>query len=81
MNYRLTGIFREFSIRSKLLAGIFAITFIVSVLVDLIALLSFFGLVGWRPLMLETAGTITAASIVPLLMMGMSISADTTQAK
>jgi hypothetical protein len=68
---------REFSLRSMLLGAVFIVTFIVAIFIDLAALLQYFNLVSWLPpTTLEMGAAITAATVVPLLVMGMSISAD-----
>ena len=56
---------------------IFAVVFAAAVLVDLAGLLQYAGLVSGLPLrILEIGGSITAATILPLIVMGMSISSD-----
>ena len=68
---------REFSLRSMLLGAIFIVAFIVAIFIDLAGLLRYFNLVsGLPPTTSEIGAAITAATIVPLLLMGMSISAD-----
>lgn len=68
---------REYTVRSMLLIAVFTITFVAAVFVDLAGLLQYGGLVSGLPsTILETGALITAASIFPLLVMGMSISAD-----
>jgi hypothetical protein len=68
---------RDFSAQSTLLIGIFAVVFAAAVVIDLAALLQFAGLVGGLPLhILEIAGSLTALTILPLLVMGLSISSD-----
>ena len=67
----------EFSLRSLLLGAVFIIALVVTVFIDLAGLLQYFGLVsGLPPTTLETGAAITTATAVPLLVMGMSISAD-----
>ena len=68
---------RDFSRQSTLLAGIFAVFFIVAVLIDLAALLQFAGLVSGLPLrILEIGGIVTGLAIFPLIVTGLSISND-----
>ena len=68
---------REFSLRSMLLGAVFIVAFIVAIFIDLAGLLQYFNLVsGLPPTTLEIGAAITAATVVPLLMMGMSISTD-----
>jgi hypothetical protein len=68
---------RDFSGQSVLLIGIFAVVFAVTVVIDLAALLQFAGIVSGLPLhILEIAGSLTALTIFPLLVMGLSISSD-----
>ena len=68
---------RDFSPQSTLLAGIFAVTFVAAVLIDLAALLQYAGLIGGLPLqILEIGGIVTALSIFPLIITGLSISND-----
>ena len=68
---------REFSPRSMLFGAIFTIMLVVAIVVDLAALLQFSGLVSGLPHnILEIGGSLTALTILPLLVMGMSISVD-----
>jgi hypothetical protein len=81
MHYRLrevlTRTLREFSRRTVLLGGLFIITLVVAIFVDLDGLLEYFKLVtGSAFTTVETGAVITLASAVPFLGMGMSISAD-----
>lgn len=67
----------ELSLRSLLLGAVFIIALVVTVFIDLAGLLQYFGLVSGLPqTTLETGAAITTATVVPLLVMGMSISAD-----
>ena len=67
----------ELSLRTLLLGAVFIITFIVAIFVDMAGVLQYFNLVSGLPqTTLETGAAITAATIVPLLMTGMSISID-----
>lgn len=68
---------RDFSPQSTLLAGIFAVFFIVAVLIDAAALLQFAGLISGLPLrILEIGGIVTGLAIFPLIVTGLSISND-----
>jgi hypothetical protein len=68
---------REFSPRSMLFGAVFTIMLVVAIVVDLAALLQFGGLVSGLPLnILEIGGILTALTIFPLLVTGMSISVD-----
>jgi len=68
---------REFSHRSMIFGALFLITFVVTVFVDIVEVLQYFDLVsGWSFITLEIGAAITSANVVPLLLMGMSISAD-----
>src|SRR5665213_1300343 len=68
---------REYSLRSVLLIALFVITFMVAVFIDLDGALEYLKLVAMSPRdTVEMGAVITAASAVPFLMMGMSISAD-----
>ena len=68
---------REFSPRSMLFGAVFTIMLVVAIVVDLAALLQFSGLVSGLPQnILEIGGSLTALTILPLLVMGMSISVD-----
>ena len=68
---------REFSVRSMLLGAVFIVAFIVAIFIDLAGLLQYFNLVSGLPTTtLEIGAAITAATVVPLLLMGMSISTD-----
>ena len=66
----------DFSIRSKLLVVLFLTLFAIAVVVDFGAMLQYVGLVSGLPPILELGAAITAATIFPLLGMGMSISGD-----
>jgi len=71
------GIGSELSRQSTLLIAIFAVIFAVAVALDLAALLQYMGLVSGLPArILEIGATATAVTIVPLVVMGMSISND-----
>ncbi len=60
-----------------LLGAVFIVAFIVAIFIDLAGLLQYFNLVsGLPPTTLEMGAAITAATVVPLLVMGMSISSD-----
>jgi hypothetical protein len=73
---------REFSVRSMLLVAVLIITFVVAVFVDLAGFAQYIGLVSGLPsTILEIGAAITAATIFPLLLMGMSISLDLNHAK
>ncbi len=68
---------REYSLRSVFLISICVITFICALFVDLAALLQLGGFISGLPAStLEIGAAITALIGVPLLVMGMSISAD-----
>jgi hypothetical protein len=68
---------REHSLRSVLLIAIFVITFMVAVFIDLDGALEYLKLVaGSTRDTVEMGAIITAASAVPFIAMGMSISAD-----
>jgi hypothetical protein len=68
---------REYSLRSVLLIALFVITFMVAVFIDLDGALEYLKLVAGSPRdTVERGAIITAASGVPFLMMGRSISAD-----
>ena len=74
---KLAALRREFSPRSMLFGAIFTIKLVVAIVVDLAALLQFSGLVSGLPHnILEIGGSLTALTILPLLVMGMSISVD-----
>jgi hypothetical protein len=65
------------SIRSMLLAGIFVITVLGAVFVDVDALLEYFELIVGSPAnALEMGAIVTVAATVPFLAMGMSIADD-----
>ena len=67
----------EFSLRSTLFGAVFIIMFVAAVIIDLAALLQFSGLVNGLPAnILEMAGVLTGLTILPLLLMGMSVSVD-----
>ncbi|HEX5213600.1 MAG TPA: hypothetical protein VFW22_17885 [Pseudolabrys sp.] len=77
MKKHLVSIRHEHGAQSSLWAVIFAVTFVAAVVVDLAGLLQYAGVVGGLPLrILEIGGIITAAAILPLIVMGMSISND-----
>jgi hypothetical protein len=66
-----------FSLRTVLLISCFVIAFTVAVVVDLAALLESLGLVrGLWQTTLEMGAVTTAASVIPFVAMGMSISVD-----
>ena len=72
----------ELSVRSKLLVAVFKIIFVVAVFVDLAGFAQYIGLVTGLPSrILEIGATITAATIFPLLALGMSISVDMLRTK
>jgi len=72
----------ELSVRSRVLVALSTIVFGVAVVVDLAALLQYVGLVHGLPLtILEIGAMLTAATILPLTVMGMSISGDLNHAK
>jgi len=74
---KLAALHREFSPRSMLFGAVFTIMLVVAIVVDLAALLQFSGLVSGLPQnILEIGGSLTALTIFPLLVMGMSISVD-----
>lgn len=67
----------EFSHQSLLLAAAFIIALIVATIIVLVEVLQYFGLVsGLPPTIVEIGATILALTVAPLLLMGMSISAD-----
>jgi hypothetical protein len=67
----------EFSLRSMLFGAVFIIMFVAAVIIDLAALLRFSGPVNGLPAnILEMAGVLTGLTILPLLLMGMSVSVD-----
>ncbi len=67
----------DFGVRSRLLVVLFMIVFVIAVVVDFAAVLQYVGLVSGLPLtILELGASITAATIFPLIVMGMSISGD-----
>jgi len=60
-----------------LFGAVFVIMLAAAIIVDLAALLQFSGLISGLPLnILEIGGILTALTIFPLLVMGMSISVD-----
>jgi hypothetical protein len=68
---------RKLSRTSVILAAVFAVVLVVAVLADTDAMLAYFNLMGTLPgASLEIAAIITAACIIPLLAMGMSIAED-----
>ena len=69
---------REFSHRSQLFIALFVITIVAAVFVDLTGLLEYFNLVSASSptSIMEIGALISAASAVPFLVMGMSISTD-----
>jgi hypothetical protein len=72
-----TALHREFSLRSMLFGAVFIIMLVVAVIVDLAGLLQFSGFVSGLPHeILETGGILTGLTMIPLLVMGMSISVD-----
>jgi hypothetical protein len=74
---KLAALRHEFSRRSMLFGAVFTIMLVVAIVVDLAALLQFSGLVSGLPHnILEIGGSLTALTILPLLVMGMSISVD-----
>ena len=67
----------EFSHQSLLLAAVFIVALVVAFIIVLAVVLQYFGLVsGLPPTTVEIGATILALTIAPLLLMGMSISAD-----
>ena len=67
----------EFSHQSLLLAAVFIVALVVAFIIVLAEVLQYFGLVsGLPPTTLEIGAAITTATVVPFLLMGMSISAD-----
>jgi hypothetical protein len=67
---------REFSLRSMLFGAVFIVALVVAFIIVL-AEVQYFGLVsGLPPTTLEIGAAITTATVVPFLLMGMSISAD-----
>lgn len=66
----------DFSVHSRLLIVLFMMLFVIAVVVDFAAMLQYVGFVSGLPPILELGATITAATIFPLLGMGMSISRD-----
>jgi len=72
-----TALHHEFSPRSMLFSAVFVIMLAAAIIVDLAALLQLSGLISGLPLnILEIGGILTALTIFPLLVMGMSISVD-----
>ena len=70
---------REFSLRSRsmLFGAVFIVALIVAIFIDLAGVLQYFNLVSGVPSStLAIGAAITAATVVPLLAMGMSMSAD-----
>ena len=68
---------REFSLRSMLFGAVFIVALVVAIIIVLAEVLQYFGLVsGLPPTTLEIGAAITTATVVPFLLMGMSISAD-----
>jgi hypothetical protein len=60
-----------------LLGAVFIVALVVAIFIDLAGLLQYCNLVsGLPPTTLEIGAAITAATVVPLLVMGMSISTD-----
>jgi hypothetical protein len=60
-----------------LFGAVFIVAFGVAIIIILAEVLQYFGLVsGLPPTMLEIGAAITAATVVPFFLMGMSISAD-----
>ena len=71
---------RRSSLRSVLFGALFIIAFVLAVFVDIIGVLQYFNLIsGWPLTTLEMGAGITSANVVPLLLMGMSISLDMNQ--
>ena len=67
----------EFSHQSLLLAAVFIVALVIAFIIILAVVLQYFGLVsGLPPTTLEIGAAITTATVVPFLLMGMSISAD-----
>jgi len=67
----------EFSHRSLLFLAVFVITLVTAVVVALAGLLQYFNVLsGDAPSTLLIAAMISAATCIPLLLTGMSISAD-----
>ena len=68
---------REFSLQSMLFGAVFIVALGAAIILDLAGVLQYFGLFsGLPPTTSEIGAAITAATIVPFLLMGMSISAD-----
>jgi len=60
-----------------LLGAVFIVALVVAIFIDLAGLMQYFNLVSGLPqTTLEMGAAITAVIVVPLLVMGMSISAD-----
>lgn len=67
----------EFSHRSVLFGVLFMIAFVAAIFAELAAMLQYFNLVRGNSLAALQVGAITlAASMVPFLLMGLSISVD-----
>ena len=65
------------SVRSMLITGVFVITLLGALFVDVDALLEYFELIAGSPAdALELGAIVTAAAAAPLLAMGMSIADD-----
>ena len=68
---------REFSPRSMLFGAVFIVALGAAIIIDLAGVLQYFGLFsGLPPTTSEIGAAITTATVVPFLLMGMSISAD-----
>ena len=68
---------REFSLRSMLFGAVFIVALGAAIIIDLAGMLQYFGLFSaFPPTTLEIGAAITTATVVPFLLMGMSISAD-----
>jgi nitric oxide reductase large subunit len=68
---------REFSLRSMLFGAVSIVALGATIIIDLAGVLQYFGVFsGLPPTALEIGAAITAATVVPFLLMGMSISAD-----
>jgi ABC-type proline/glycine betaine transport system permease subunit len=81
MNYRQRSApartHREFSRKSVIVAAVFSVTLGVAVLADAAAVLAYHNFMRSLPgVSLEMGAIITAACIIPLLAMGMSIAED-----
>ena len=73
----LVAIRHEYSAHSMLWVIIFTAVFALAILIDVAALLQYVGVVSGLPArILEVGSAATALTIVPLVVMGMSISSD-----